>query len=498
MNQPPQGGYPQQPQRPYPQQPQYPQGPVPYPQGQGQGQYQQGQAPYPQAYPPQYGGAPYPGKRGPSKGLGVLKVLIGLCMSVTTAGGLLVSAHEGIPVGLIIGGFLGVGLFLLVTGGANVVGKKLPLMVSLGLIAVGAVIGAAGGPPMSGAYWKAYEESKWNELVGYNSGHVSTWQWDDEYINNVPQKYQRAEAPGMRKFIDVKTDIQSGNLVGVRGHVYDIQVNHKGDPNYALALDTAAGELKKRYDEVLEKLGKPGTVAEGAEFAVDEALRTAFKDVLTDLARAPTADVHVAFKNSSVLTAPEGHEANLRAEAAYVRTEMGLTVMEPPLVINEGAAFSPTYDNARRGAFITAASDAFRNVFDANLLTLKPLEGAEARDGKFVLEVSSLIRRTDTYFHYTSTSAAGVKSLTGFAFALEVDWELKLFGRDGKLMYEKKITSAPGSELFIDSKLTDPDWAIYSILMDSAYYNYAREVVGSFGVPPPIAKTTFAYSNYGG
>ena len=33
--------------------------------------------------------------------------------------------------------------------------------------------------------------------------------------------------------------------------------------------------------------------------------------------------------------------------------------------------------------------------------------------------------------------------------------------------------------------------------MDSAYYNYSREVVGSFGLEPPASKTVFSYSNYG-
>src|SRR5690606_1681381 len=82
MNQPPQGGYPPQPQGAYPQRPaQYPQQPAQYPQAPGQ------YPPGPQAYPPQYpGGAPYPGKRGPNKGLGVLKVLIGLCLAMSFGG----------------------------------------------------------------------------------------------------------------------------------------------------------------------------------------------------------------------------------------------------------------------------------------------------------------------------------------------------------------------------------------------------------------------------
>ena len=34
---------------------------------------------------------------------------------------------------------------------------------------------------------------------------------------------------------------------------------------------------------------------------------------------------------------------------------------------------------------------------------------------------------------------------------------------------------------------------MYSVLMDSAYYNYSRQVTGMFGLVPPPKKTTFAY-----
>ena len=42
-----------------------------------------------------------------------------------------------------------------------------------------------------------------------------------------------------------------------------------------------------------------------------------------------------------------------------------------------------------------------------------------------------------------------------------------------------------------------PEWGVYSILMDSAYYNYSREVVGRFGLKPPVEKAVFSYRDYG-
>ena len=507
MNQPPQGGPGNPPpnQGPYqsPSQGQYgaqPQQPGQYnaaPQHPGQyGHPPQGQyaAQYPQ-HPP---GQPYPPRKtGPSVGLGILKVLVGLCLSLGLFGGLMHAGHEGIAAGAIMGTILGIGLRWMVTGGANAVGKKIPLLPSLAIVLVGTLIGAFAGPPLSEAHWKSEEESTFDELAVVDVEWTDGWMWDYEYFDKIPPKFYRDEARGAKKLAEVRESIRLDNLVEVREHVYDIAVNHKDDPNYQEAFDLASGELQKRYDAVLEKLGKPGGETTGdAEFAVDEDLRAAFKTILTDLAKAPTPDVYLAFANQSKLEAPVGHEKGLADEVRWVKSQ-GMTVMDPPLVIDPGNAFSSSYDAARRNSFMQVSGDAFEEVFDANLFVLKPLASSGDREGKFVFEVSSTIRRTDTYFHYTSSQADGSSILNGFLFAIEVDWELKLFNRKGELMYERKVKSAPGSSLSIIPQSSDPDWAVYSILMDSAYYNYSREVVGNFGLNPPVEKSAFSYSDYG-
>ena len=461
-----------------------------YPQQAQPGQYS---AQYPQQYP-----QGRPPRTGPSKGLGFLKLMIGMCLGLGFVGGLLYSGHEGIAAGAIMGTLMGLGLRWVVTGGANLAGKKIPLLPSLAIIFVGTAAGALAGPPASEGMWKSQEESNWNKLssrIGPDD-HVSRWEWKREYFDYIPTKYHREAAPGMYKFLEVREAIRQDDLVKLRKHVYDLAVNYKDDENYKLAFDTASGELQKRYDAVLEKLATPGQAGEDAEFAVDEDLRTAFKTILSDLAKAPTPDVYLAFDNKSQLEAPTGHEQGLADEVAWVKSN-GMTVMDPPLVIKPGDAFSSSYDMARRNSFMKVSDEEFKDAFDSSLFTLKPVEAPKDRDDNFVFEVSSTIRRTDTYFHYTSRQPDGSNTLNGFLFAIEVDWELKLFDRKGELMYERKVTTAPGSQLSIKPQASDPDWAVYSILMDSAYYNYSREVVGSFGLEPPDRKTVFAYSSYG-
>ncbi|MCB9893139.1 MAG: hypothetical protein H6839_01665 [Planctomycetes bacterium] len=448
--------------------------------------------------PPQYGGgAPYPVKRGPSKGVGVLKFLVGGCLTLGMIGALMNSGHEGIGAALFIGVVMGFGLRWMATGGANVLGKNIPLLPSLGIVVVGAIIGGAGGVPMSEAYWKAQEERVWEDLTVSKSAYMSAWEWDYDYFDKIPEKFQRAEAPGMKKYAEVQESIRLDNVVDLRRHISDIQTQHKDDANYDMALNAASAHLKTKYDTALAKLAKPGGVTLGdGEFPVDEKLRAAFKEILTDLSKSATADVYVAFTNSSDLTAPEGHEEVFNELLEDPSVKRGFPDGKVP-VIDPGKAFSPAFDNARRGSFLKVSSDAFRNMFDANLLNLLPLENGVARDDKIVLEVSSKILRTITYFNYYNTDAAGTKTSNGLLFGIGVEWELKLYDRKGKLLFEKSTYSTPGSDIYISSQPNDPKWAVYSILMDSAYFNYSREVVGNFGLPPPEMQTTFAYNSYG-
>ncbi|MCB9932974.1 MAG: hypothetical protein H6841_06085 [Planctomycetes bacterium] len=486
MNQPPQGGYPPQPQGAYQQRPAaYPQQPGQYPQA-------------PQAYPPQYpGGAPYPGKRGPSKGVGVLKVLIGLCLSFSFAAGLASTGHEGIAMGVIFGLLMGVGLRWIATGGANVLGKKIPLLPSLGVIVLGGVIGGAAGGPLSDAYWGAQEQSTWDDLNSRTVGYIDGWEWDFDYFNKIPEKYHRPEARGTQKLHEVQYDIRENNLVELRQHISDIKTNHADDMQYFQpALDAASSELQKKYDEVLAKLSKDAWQHTKAEFELDEKLREAFKQVLTDLSGAATPDIYLAFSNTARLEKPEGSDEDVESWWKNEPSVQNAFEKGKVKVIDPGKAFSTEFDFARRSSFVEVTSEAFRSVFDANLLTLKPLENGEGRDKKIVLEVSSTIVRVPEHFNNYNTDAAGNETSKGLLFGIVVDWSLKLFDRSGALIYEKETRSAPANDIRIGPGEM-PDWGVYSILMDSAYFNYSREVIGSFGLAPPEVKGYFSYRDYG-
>lgn len=486
MNQPPQP--PQrgpQPVNPYPQP--MPQGQVPY-SAQPQGAYPM-PASYPQMPPhmQQYGQP-----RGPSKGAGIAKIILGLGVSAVMLLALLMSGHENAGVAGVLGLMLGFGLRFLATGGANLVGKKIPFLPSLAVPVLFAVIGGAAGPAMSGAYWRATEASTFERCAASTNRY--DW-WD--YFGTIPDQFQRTEAKALQMKADLQWEIEQKNYVQVRIMLGRIKTEFNNDPAFDIVVAAAAEGMGKAYDEALAKLNQPGKATEEAEFKVDEDLRKAFSVILKDLSTAESPDVYVAFSNASDLTAPEGHEVGI----AYWRSEPSVKAAfgsGEPKIIDPGEAFSAKYDAARRNTFMAAGDSAFAPVFGATLLTLKPLGDKQERKGHLVLEVSSKIVRTDGYFNRTETGPDNVAKSKGLLFGIEVEWTFSVFDRAGKQLYTSATKSSPASNISLLKTANEPEWGVYSILMDSAYYNYSRQIIGQFGLEPPPEKRAFGYRAAGG
>jgi hypothetical protein len=453
----------------------------------------QGYPSYP-PYPPQPGMAwgPRP-PRGPSRGLGVFKLLIGLALAGGLFVALLVEGHEGVGPSLLMGLVMGVGLRWIGTGAANVAGKRIPLVPSLAVPVIGAVIGAAAGPALSGVYWRGQESVIFDRCLA--SG--NRWTWEFDYLYDIPEQFQRPEAKAHCLKAAVQDALRDKDYGQVRLHMGTVRREHAGDANFDMVLAEASRGLNQAYEEALQKLNKPGEADEDAEFAVDEELRRAFAVLLKELSTSESADVYVAFSNAAELAEPQGHEARLNLMKQEESVKRGFPDGKVK-IIREGAAFSPKYDNARRNTFLKASSDAFRQVFDANLLSLKALPESGRRN-LLVLEVASLIRRTPTYFNYYETNPKDqLEYSKGLLFGINVTWTFKVFDRQGKELYASQTVSEPAKNISLIDTPGAPEWSVYSILMDSAYYNYSRRIIGQFGLKPPPEKRAFGYKAAGG
>lgn len=439
---------------------------------------------------PQYHAAMQKKAGEPSVGGAIGKIGCGGFMALVFVMSLTLWGYHGFAVSAFVGLFLGLSLAALVSGAAGIAKKKLPLPAFLGVAGVVLVISTFAGPPIANAYGKSNEESKYEELVAaMKKDSFFPERWKTDYFSVVDEKFRRPEWFGQYMIARVKK-AKADDLPGdLRVIMTEIDEKDDLDGKAEKLCDKAredASEAFKEYYETAQKV-LYADVTGKREFDVDPALRKSFSAILDDLAKSSDGNVHVAFVNSTQLAEPAGDAElleQMRAQAK--RTYPG----RPTPVIAQGEAFSPAYDNARRETFITAMSESFKQVFASEgLLTLVPLKKGESRDDKIVFEVSSKIVRVPDYFTFTKDQL-----FAGFLFAIEVEWGFKIYDRKGKVIYAPQpVKSSPAQNVKVRSGPNDPDWSMYSVMMDSAYYNYAREMTGRFGLTPPPVKEAFEY-----
>lgn len=391
------------------------------------------------------------------------------------------------------GAAFGISLFLAASVWALVVGigkarnKKLPPAVHAGILAGITVVFTAAGPTVSRAMQVSEEKRLYTEL---SKDTAKASDWVDRYQAQVPEEFRRKgwRLEWMKARVrEAKRDRRAADLRTITNECDDAEDAELLEP----AREDAAVALKELYEGGKKKMFAPAQG--GTEFPVDPALREAFGLVLDELSRSKDPNLYVLFKNSSELADPPGIDKALSQWRADPEVKASFPKGNAP-VIEKGGAFDSKYDVRRRTTFMTAMSESFALVFDGDLLKLLPLESSEKREKKIVLEVSSRIYRVPDFFAYERTDSGGQKRIAGLLFAVNVEWDFELFSRSGKSLYRaQKKTSRPTDSTFSTSP-GDPDWAPYSVMMDSAYYNYSREVTGSFGLTPPKPKDNFVYT----
>jgi len=468
------------------------------------------QPPYPPQYPPP--GAPFPGgaygpppgvpvnfrrPSGPNPAIGFLKAFFGLGFLVVGIGVMLKEGHKGFGEAAPFGFIAGLGLAMIVAGGLNMARKKLGFAKWAAVVVILSVVATGAGPSLSDMKYKAQEEEEFEAGLKWPS--MSHWKYQYFAEYKLPSKYWRDEARAEFAYVYAKECAEGKDAAKIRkalrcmNYVISGQTNPSaGMFEYDMAEMVGAKPLdrvkegrqlcvqalKKLYDEATTKLKQPAAKPKEGEVKVDEKLRAAFVGLLAELVDSEDSLVYVEFSNSTKLERPKN------------AVDLGdLKIIDP------GEAFSPRFDGARRKVCLDALREAFRAVFSADLLTLQALEAGADRKGKIVLEISSLIVRQPTYYEYTNNTGTPQETLIGMLFAINVEWKFRLLSRAGAEQYANAETSNASGSVRITRKTTDPEWAAYSIMMDSAYYNYSRKVAGAFGLKPPAEKTMFSYTS---
>jgi hypothetical protein len=163
-------------------------------------------------------------------------------------------------------------------------------------------------------------------------------------------------------------------------------------------------------------------------------------------------------------------------------------------LLDAAPAFVAQRNAARRVAFARAMLLSFQEVL-GGLVTFEALPPDAARAGKPVMRVHCATRRGSEYYLQRSRPAfaSGDGKLAGVLYELVVNWKLELFDEAGKPLYTRQAESRPAESFQFNMQEGAPQWAPYSVMMDSAYYNYVRELLEASGLPTPFERSTFQF-----
>lgn len=420
----------------------------------------------------------------------IFALVVGLFMALMGVGAWMALSHEGFGSAAIGGVLFALSSFLLLFGISKLAKKKLPVAVLVGVPVALLVLGILSGPSVSSAHYRSEEEKVFAKCDEETSP-ASAWVY--QYEKKIPLSFRRAEYKSNWMEARVREALKTKSAASLRQVLVDIDLEKSDKSLFKNAKKSAKKALSSLYDEGKAKLYAPPKSGAAPEFPVDEALRRGFGDLIEQLTESKDANVYVAFTNKSELSAPAGTDESLKLYQNSPKVRATFPKGNAP-IIDQGKAFSPDFDKRRRATFITAMGESFGQVFNGDLITLVPLEQNADRKGRVVIEVGSRITRKSDFFVTWHEGAGGTEIVDGLLFAIQVEWQFKIVGRDGKVLYQAKpMPSEAADHVKVDSRDSDPNWAMYSIMMDSAYYNYSREVTGRFGLTPPPVREVFSY-----
>lgn len=336
-----------------------------------------------------------------------------------------------------------------------------------GLAAALAVVLALVGVPVSKAYHRSNEPRAWDKVKDSKEPEV----WRQLYVNKVGQPFRRAEWRSRQCEAFVAKALATDNFHMIRNQADQAFVK---DPK---GYDDAARQSIREAWAAMQQKGlakvKPTKLA-------DARMVGAFKQVLADLADNPSRKVYLHFKAQGTLAKIPADQSLLANAPAQYRKLPVLAV---------GEAFSPKSHERRRGTVRADLQKCFDSIWPAGMLSIEPANPPDQAADDVHLWLEAQVRRIPGF--YTNTKNNQIVALL---YKCEVAWKFRLVSR-GKELGSFNFRSEPAKSVGYSTEDSDPQWAPYSIVMDSAADNFARLIVGRMGLVPPPVRERYSFSN---
>lgn len=333
-------------------------------------------------------------------------------------------------------------------------------LAGLGIVVLGCI-----GPTISTAYQKSNEPTHWK--IAEASQDPTVWQM--EYKNKVAPPFRRAEYLSRECEAICQRALKQNNFEVLRA---------QADLAFVTQPTRYDDGARKTISQCWASLQEAGLKKVKPTKLADPTLSAAFKIVLEALADNPSRKVQLHYSTQGSLGGlPQDRQFFAQIDPKYQKLP----------ITKVGDAFSADAHQRRAGQVCSALRTSFDAVWPKGMMNILVAQNSKELAGDVNFWVQARVNRIPGFY----TNSDGGK-ITSLLYKCEVQWLFRIT-MDGKEIGQFGFRSEPAKHVSYRTRKDDPDWAAYSIVMDSAADNFARLIVGRLGLVPPPAPETYTF-----
>jgi hypothetical protein len=316
----------------------------------------------------------------------------------------------------------------------------------------------------------------------------------ESYVRDFPQGRHSAEAVNElddRRFaVAEQNATQSHSPAALRDYLADLRNSrHRND---------AQKLIDGFYDEAIARVKSLG---EGQE-TVDPQLSGGLLALLESLKTSSRPVATIGFASQQEL-APEDESHQLaesQAYAAYLEQNPGLSdiagaSLDNTAILPLGEAFRDEQVRRREAFILDRLRETISKVIDADIIAFEP--AAEGQTPMVRIEYRSYSVGSLYLYTQTTTDYLGSETTTprGLLRGYLVDWKLTIQPKTDGETFVYELASKPGESLYYRPDSSDPDWAVYAVLMYSAFHDFSGKLISGMGLEAPSPPVSFSFAD---
>lgn len=341
-----------------------------------------------------------------------------------------------------------------------------PRKTSYGLALLAMVVLTGIGPTFSAAYQKSHEPDHWGKALAAKDPSI----WQKEYRNKVGEPFRRAEY--------LSRECEAYCARGLATHNFEM-IRQQSELAFVKNPKSYDDQARKAVSDAWAQLQAEGLKKVKPTKLADPALAQAFKAVLEALAANPSRKVQFHYEASGALDKLAGDKQFFSSIDPKFRSLP---------ILPTGEAFSPEAHVRRAGEVRVALQTSFDAIWPKGMLELLASQQDAENEGDVNFWVKAQVRRIPGF--YTNTEKGKINALL---YKCEVLWTFRIT-LAGKELGRFSFRSEPAKHVSYSTTPSDPKWAPYSIIMDSAADNFARLIVGRLGLTPPPVPENYQFT----